>query len=182
MIAPRRCALSAPLAFALALIRDWAVARDQPEMRKLVDARATAFYLRDRDCPMSYEPSGEDFLSPCLAEADLMRRVLAPGAFAGWLTGFLPQLQRADARWLQPAIVTDREDPKLAHLDGLNLSRAWMLQGIAAGLPRGDPRRDRLLLNAFRHANAALPWVTGEHYSGGHWLGTFALYLVTIAP
>lgn len=179
---PIRSGEHSQTAFALALIRDWAVARDQPEMRKLVDARATEFYLRDRDCPMSYEPSGEDFLSPCLAEADLMRRVLAPRAFAGWLTGFLPQLQRADARWLQPAIVTDREDPKLAHLDGLNLSRAWMLQGIAAGLPRGDPRRDRLLLNASRHANAALPWVTGEHYSGGHWLGTFALYLVTIAP
>lgn len=179
---PVRSGEHSQTAFALGLIRDWAVARDQPQMRQLVDARAAAFYLRDRACPLAYEPSGEDFLSPCIAEADLMRRVLPPRDFASWLGAFLPQLQRADARWLQPATVTDREDPKLAHLDGLNLSRAWMLQGIAAGLPRGDPRRTRLLRSAAAHAGAALPWVTGEHYSGGHWLGTFALYLVTTQP
>ena len=179
---PVRSGEHSQTAFALGLVRDWAVARDQSQMRQLVDQRANAFYRQDRTCPLSYEPSGEDFLSPCLAEADLMRRVLAPQDFARWLSGFLPQLQRADARWLQPAIVTDREDPKLAHLDGLNLSRGWMLQGIAAGLPRGDPRRVRLLRTASAHAGAALPWVTGEHYSGGHWLGTFALYLVTMSP
>ena len=179
---PVRSGEHSQTAFALGLIRDWTLARDQAGMRKLVDARATSFYLRDRGCPMTYEPSGEDFLSPCLAEADLMRRVLKPREFAGWLSGFLPQLQRTDTRWLQPAIVTDREDPKLAHLDGLNLSRAWMLQGIAAGLPRGDIRRATLRRSAAAHASAALPWVTGEHYSGGHWLGTFALYLVTMTP
>src|SRR6185436_9383069 len=90
---------------------------------------------------LAYEPSGEDFLSPCLAEADLMRRVLSRPRFAAWLRTFLPGIPRdGRAGWLAPGVVTDRSDPKLAHIDGLNLSRAWMLEGIAAGLPAGDPR------------------------------------------
>jgi len=131
---------------------------------------------------LSYEPSGEDFLSPCLAEADFMRRVLDTKAFASWLSAFLPGIpERPGGGWLQPGVVTDRSDPKLAHIDGLNLSRAWMLEGIAHGLPNGDRRVPVLRAVAARHAGAALPAVTGEHYEGGHWLGTFAVYLTSAA-
>jgi hypothetical protein len=141
---------------------------------------AHRFYFGDRNCPLSYEPSGEDFLSPCLAEADFMRRVLAPEAYARWLTRFLPEIPRAAGEeWLAPAVITDRADPKLAHLDGLNLSRAWMLEGIAHGLPKSDPRIAALANTAARHREAALPFITGEHYEGGHWLGTFAVYLTS---
>jgi hypothetical protein len=149
---------------------------------RLIEDRARFFYLRDVSCPLAYEPSGEDFLSPCLAEADLMRRILAPAEYAGWLRKFLPAIpQREGADWLPPGIVTDRSDPKLAHIDGLNLSRAWMLQGIASGLPPRDRRIPALRAAADAHARAALPAVTGEHYEGGHWLGTFATYLTTRA-
>ena len=137
------------------------------------------YYLADRDCPIGYEPSGEDFLSPCLAEADFMRRILPPAEFARWLDGFLPRIpKRSDATWLAPGVVTDRSDPKLAHIDGLNLSRAWMRRGIASGLPADDARRAALESAAAQHAEAALPAVTGEHYEGGHWLGSFAVYLL----
>jgi hypothetical protein len=149
-------------------------------MRLLLEDAAQRFYRGDRACPLAYEPSGEDFLSPCLAEADFMRRVLGPVAFGHWLTAFLPTIPvKPGGAWLAPAVVTDRADPKLAHLDGLNLSRAWMLEGIAHGLPPGDPRRPALLDAAAAHRGAALPAVTGEHYEGGHWLGTFAVYLTS---
>ena len=111
-----------------------------------------------------------------------MRRVLAPAEFGRWLTGFLPVIpEHTGPMWLQPGVVTDRADPKLAHIDGLNLSRAWMLQGIAHGLPAGDRRIGALQAAAIRHSEAALPAVTGEHYEGGHWLGTFAVYLTSRA-
>jgi len=174
-------------AFALALMWDWAAVSGDVQMRNALTDAAQRFYLHDRSCPLSYEPSGEDFLSPCLAEADFMRRVLAPPAFARWLTAFLPRIPRSTASaavasaWLLPGVVTDRADPKLAHIDGLNLSRAWMLEGIAHGLPRDDPRIAALIAAAQVHAAAALPAVTGEHYEGGHWLGTFAVYLTSQA-
>lgn len=166
-------------AFSFGLTWDWAVITGDTAMQALLREKADAFYRRDRNCPIAFEPSGEDFLSPCLAEADFMRRVLAPAEFAAWLKGFLPGLPRAAKPWLAPGIVTDRSDPKLAHIDGLNLSRAWMLRGIARGLPARDPRRVALESAATAHAEAALPAVTGEHYEGGHWLGTFAVYLMT---
>lgn len=177
---PIRAGEHSQTAFAFGLIRDWAVLADNEAMRALVDAKSTEFHLVDRDCPLGYEPSGQDFLSPCIAEADLMRRVLPQAAYSKWLTQFLPGIPRDPAvPWLRPAVVSDRADPKLAHLDGLNLSRAWMLQGMAAGLPADDPRRAAILKAADEHAAASLPAVTGEHYEGGHWLGTFAVYLVT---
>jgi hypothetical protein len=167
-------------AFSLGLVLDWARTAGDHEMEALVSARARDFYAADRDCPIGYEPSGEDFLSPCLAEADLMRRVLDPPAFARWLGTFLPGLPTdGSAGWLQPGVVTDPSDPKLAHLDGLNLSRAWMLEGIAAGLPQADPRRPAINAAAAVHRERGLAAVTGEHYEGGHWLGSFATYLAT---
>jgi hypothetical protein len=167
-------------AFAFGLIWDWAaVAKDEP-MQALLRERIAAYYAKDTDCPLRFEPGGQDFLSPCLAEADLMRRVLPPADFAPWLKTFLPGLpSRAQDAWLSPEVVTDRSDPKLAHLDGLNLSRAWMLEGIAAGLPDGDARVEALRAAAAAHRSAGLESVTGEHYEGGHWLGSFATYLVT---
>jgi len=167
-------------AFALGLVLEWTAASGDGATRDLVRSRSRDFYLRDRDCPLAYEPSGQDFLSPCLAEADLVRRLLPPAPFAAWLSTFLPSLPRdGDAAWLPPAVVTDRSDPKLAHLDGLNLSRAWMLEGIASGLPAADPRRPGRR-GAARAPGAPAPAaVTGVHYEGGHWLGTFAVYLAT---
>lgn len=164
-------------AFSLGLLIDWARSTGNREAAALFEARARELYLKDKACPLEYEPSGEDFLSPCIAEADLMRRLLPPDHYATWLSGFLPQIG-GDA-WIVPAVVTDPTDGKLAHLDGLNLSRAWMLEGIAAGLPAGDPRVAFLRAAAAAHRESGLRSVTGEHYEGGHWLGSFATYLVT---
>ena len=179
-------------AFSFGLAWDWAAIAHDQSMTDLLRERIGVFYLDDRNCPVNYEPSGQDFLSPCLAEADLVRRVLPPDRFAAWLKTFLPeidarggnrmgarQLPTAPTGWLKPAVVTDPSDPKLAHLDGLNLSRAWMLEGIASGLPANDSRRQMLLDVARLHREAGLRAVTGEHYEGGHWLGSFAVYLVT---
>jgi len=167
-------------AFAFGLMLDWARTAGDRAAAELLERRVRELYLGDRGCPLSYEPSGHDFLSPCLAEADLLRRVLEPPAFAAWLGGFLPDIPlEAGADWLVPAVVTDPTDGKLVHLDGLNLSRAWMLQGIAAGLPEQDPRRAALSMAAGAHAESGLAAVTADSYEGGHWLGSFAVYLVT---
>jgi hypothetical protein len=167
-------------AFALGLILDYARAPGDASFTDLIVSKARQFYLSDKNCPLAYEPSGEDFLSPCLGEADLMRRVLPSREFARWLRTFLPQVSPASkGAWLQPEVSPDPSDPKLAHLDGLNLSRAWMLEGIARNLPKGDNRLPAIMAAAEKHRRAGLAAVTGEHYEGGHWLGSFAVYLVT---
>jgi len=167
-------------AFALGLMVDYARVSGDQTFAALVESKARQFFLNDKNCPLAYEPSGEDFLSPCLGEADLMRRVLPGRDFAAWLKTFLPQISTAATRpWLLPVVSPDPSDPKLAHLDGLNLSRAWMLQGIAAGLPKGDKRVPAITAAADAHRRAGLAAVTGEYYEGGHWLGSFAVYLVT---
>ena len=169
-------------AFSFGLVWDWAGVTGDAEMRRLLADAAGRFYQDDHNCPLNYEPSGQDFLSPCLAEADFMRRVLDKQAFREWLSGFLPGIPlNPVTQWLQPGVVTDRADPKLAHIDGLNLSRAWMLEGIAHGVGPDDRRSSALLAAANNHREAALPAVTGEHYEGGHWLGTFAVYLTSHA-
>jgi len=164
-------------AFSLGLMIDWARGAGDREAQTLFETRARELYLKDRACALEFEPSGEDFLSPCLAEADLMRRIMTPAFFAQWLAAFLPQVRGED--WITPAVVTDPSDGKLAHLDGLNLSRAWMLEGIAAGLPATDERVSVLRAAAAAHRESGLASVTGKHYEGGHWLGSFATYLVT---
>jgi hypothetical protein len=167
-------------AFGLGLMLDYARAAGNESFAKLITEQARKFYLADKDCPLTYEPSGEDFLSPVLGEADVMRRVLAPAEFAAWLNDFMPQIPtKANTNWLPIVVSTDPSDPKLAHLDGLNLSRAWMLEGIISGLPSDDTRRPALTAAAEAHRRAGLAAVTGEHYEGGHWLGSFAVYLVT---
>jgi len=170
-------------AFGLGLMLDYARKIDNEAFAKLAADSATKFFLNDKNAPLAYEPSGEDFLSPVLGEADVMRRVLPQKEFAGWLKDFLPQIPAASAdatsNWLTPVVSPDRSDPKLAHLDGLNLSRAWMLEGILSALPHDDPRRASLQAAADAHRRAGLAAVTGEHYEGGHWLGSFAVYLTT---
>jgi hypothetical protein len=173
-------------AFALGLILDYARSTGNQSLAKLASDSAKKFFLGDKNCPLAYEPSGEDFLSPCLGEADVMRRVLPPKEFAKWLKGFMPQIpmtprqsEAATTDWLPVVVSPDPSDPKLAHLDGLNLSRAWMLEGIISGLPADDPRRPVLQATADAHRRAGLAAVTGEHYEGGHWLGSFAVYLTT---
>ena len=164
-------------AFAFGLIHDYAAQSGDEQTRALLEDAARRFYLDDRNCPLDWEPSGHDFLSPCLAEADFMRRVLVPEDFAEWLTGFLPRIGQPG--WLAVATVTDREDGKLAHIDGLNLSRAWMLSGMAIGLPANDDRQQALLDAAGAHQEAGLEGVTDEFYAGSHWLASFATYLTT---
>jgi hypothetical protein len=167
-------------AFALGLTLDWAKEAERADVTEAVVARARDYYAADRDAPIAYEPSGHDFLSPALGEADLMRRVLNHAEYAGWLERFLPD-PGADAgrTWLTPVASPDRADGKLAHLDGLNLSRAWMLEGIAAALAPEHRWRPALAAAAARHAAAGLASVPAEHYAGSHWLGSFAVYLLT---
>ena len=167
---PDRSGQHANTAFALGLAIDSVSAT-------WLRTHAERFYAGDRNGPIAFEPSGEDFLSPCLAEADVMRRVYPAAQFADWLTGFLPNFGG-----LKPVISPDPIDGKLAHLDGLNLSRAWMLRGIAHCLPEDDPRRTPLLIMSEAHRTAGLTAVTGQHYEGGHWLGTFAVYLEAACP
>jgi len=177
---PIRTGEHSQTAFAFGLVLDYARAAGRDDLALLVEATARRLYLADRGADLAFEPSGQDFLSPALAEADLMRRVLPPAEFAPWLAEFLPDIPRDGAAdWLPLAVVTDRSDGKLAHLDGLNLSRGWMLEGIAAGLPQEDRRLPALRGAAADHAASAVASLTGEHYEGGHWLGSFAMYLTT---
>jgi hypothetical protein len=182
LLYPIRTGEHSQTAFALCLVWDWARVAGDEEMQELVKAKALEFHAEDRACNLSYEPGGQDFLSPCIAEADLMRRILPSREFARWLLEFLPEIpEDGGAAWLPVARVSDRSDGKLAHLDGLNISRAWMLEGILSALPVDDPRRSALEAAASAHRLAGLASVTGEHYEGGHWLGSFATYLVTRA-
>ncbi|NOX58908.1 MAG: DUF2891 domain-containing protein, partial [Planctomycetes bacterium] len=177
---PVRTGEHSQTAFALGLVLDWARSRQNVKMAELVTQRARDYYLKDRSANLAFEPDGQAFLSPILAEADVMRRVLNPAEYAVWLDAFLPELKKERMkRWLQPAIVTDKQDGHLVHLDGLNLSRAWMLEGMAKGLPPEDPRTARLQKAALEHRHAGLAAISGEHYEGGHWLGSFAVYLAT---
>ncbi len=177
---PVRGGEHAQTAFALGLALDWAREAGRDEVTRVVRARAEHYYGADRDAPTAYEPSGHDFLSPALGEADLMRRVLEPQLYTAWLERFLPEPGGPESqRWLTPVVSPDRADGKLSHLDGLNLSRAWMLDGIAAALPESHPWRVPLADAARRHADAGLASVPSEHYAGAHWLGSFAVYLLT---
>ena len=177
---PVRIGEHAQTALALGLMLDYARVTGDTKFAGLLASKARQFYLADKQCPLAYEPSGEDFLSPCLGEADVVRRVLPSPEFAHWLRSFLPQISDVEnGSWLQPVVSPDPSDPKLAHLDGLNLSRAWMLEGIAASLPKADRRLPTIMAAAKEHRRAGLVAVTGKHYEGGHWLGSFAVYLVT---
>jgi hypothetical protein len=167
-------------AFGIAFALDYARSVGHQELVGLLLERARTYFLDDQDYPAAWEPDGDDFFSSSLVEADLMRRVLTPAEFSPWLHAFLPGLERAEpASLLEPARVSDRSDPKIVHLDGLNLSRAWCMRSIAGALPEGDPVRTVLLDSAARHALATLPHIASGSYEGEHWLGTFAVYMMS---
>lgn len=174
---PIRTGEHSQTAFAFGLVLDYARTVGDADLEALLVGTSCGLYLDDRGADLAWEPSGQDFLSPILAEADLVARLLPPDAYADWLRRFLPGI--GDGDWLPVARVTDRSDGKLAHLDGLNLSRAWMLKRIAGALPADDPRRPAIAAAQRAHARAGLAAVDGAHYAGGHWLGTYAIYLLT---
>ena len=177
---PIRTGVHPNTAFGLAFALDYARAIGDPKLTVLIIERSHAYYGHDVNYPAAWEPGGEDFFSPALMEADLMRRVLPLREFQTWLHRFLPGISRNQPKaLLQPAVVTDRTDPKLVHLDGLNLSRAWCMRSIAAALPKTDPARRVLAASATAHANAALPFIASGNYEGEHWLASFAVYLLT---
>jgi hypothetical protein len=177
---PIRTGVHPNTAFGLAFALDYARAFGNHKLEALIVERSRFYYARDANYPAAWEPGGEDFFSPGLIEADLMRRVMSQREFAVWFHRFLPGTNRGEPKaLLQPAIVTDRTDPKLVHLDGLNLSRAWCMRSIAAALPRNDPARSVLTRSALAHAKVTLPHVASGSYEGEHWLASFAVYLLT---
>ncbi|WP_289029175.1 DUF2891 domain-containing protein [uncultured Paraglaciecola sp.] len=178
---PIRVGEHSQTAFAFGLMFDWSVTTGNQVFHDLLTTTINRLYKNDVNCPLNYEPSGQDFLSPCIAEADLMRRVLAPAQYAKWLADFLPSIPTdGSANWLTVATVSDKSDGKLAHLDGLNLSRAWMLEGVASVLSDQDARKSAIINAAKSHKKAGINAVIHDmHYMGSHWLGSFATYLET---
>jgi Protein of unknown function (DUF2891) len=177
---PIRSGVHPNTAFGLAFAHDYARTLKHKVLRELIEQRSRDYYGKDIDAPARWEPDGADFFSPSLMEADLMRRVLPAADFSAWLKGYLPGLAQGEPKTLlQPATVTDRSDPQIVHLDGLNLSRAWCMLGIARSLAKDDPRRKVLTEAAARHADAALRHVASGDYAGEHWLASFAVFLLT---
>jgi hypothetical protein len=177
---PIRTGVHQNTAFGLTLALDYARGTGRTELAKVIAERSRAYYGRDVNIPAPWEPDGADFLSPSLTEADLMRRVLSAEEFKVWFARYLPGLARGEPQTLlTPVEVTDRKDLQLVHLDGLNLSRAWCMRGIAAGLPRDDAVRQVLLRSAARHESAGLSHVASGDYAGEHWLASFAVYLLS---
>lgn len=165
--------------FALGQILDYARTMQNTNLEEVVVGRAKAFYLDDLDYPVNYEPSGHDFFSSCWNEADLMRRVLPPSDFHRWLQRFLPRLaEQLHDGTIAPVVVSDMSDPKLVHLAGLNLNRAWCMQSVAAALPENDSMRAELLDSSQAHLEAGLAYINSGHYEGDHWLATFGLYAI----
>ncbi|HET8854406.1 MAG TPA: DUF2891 domain-containing protein [Salinimicrobium sp.] len=159
-------------AFALSFAYDYATALEKTEFRELIGERARTFYVNDDNCPLAWEPSGFDFLSPCFSEIDIMRRILPKNAFFMWMEDFMPQLKSNDFS-LEVGEVSDRTDGKLVHLDGLNFSRAWVMFGLANQYPE---TYSHLREVAQEHMHYSFPNLVDDTYEGGHWLGTFALY------
>jgi hypothetical protein len=181
---PIRTGVHPNTAFGLAFALDYARAADHKALSALLEERSRTYFARDAGAPARWEPDGADFFSPSLMEADLMRRILPAGEFQAWLRRFLPELVQGEPKTLfEPAQVTDRSDPQIVHLDGLNLSRAWCMRNLAAALPKDDPARKLLAAGADRHAEAALRHVASGDYVGEHWLATYAVYMLqTPAP
>lgn len=171
LLYPIRVGEHSNTAFGLRLALDFAIASGDSSLQKSIEDRSRFFYLNDKGCPLTWEPSGFDFLSPCLEEAALMKKVLSPTEFEKWVKDFLPEMLSSDFQ-LEPARVSDRKDGKLVHLDGLNFSRAWCLYIIAADHPEWSHLNN--IANA--HIQFSLPNLLEDSYEGGHWLGSFALY------
>ncbi len=168
---PNRTGEHPNTAFGLSFAYDYAITVGDTELSQLIELRSRDFYFTDKQCPISWEPSGFDFLSPCVEEIDIMRKVLPMEEFEAWLEEFLPELTDKEFQW-EVGVVSDRSDGKLVHLDGLNFSRAWCLYGLANEYPKWEHLR--AIANA--HVNSSLPAIVDEHYEGTHWLGSFAIY------
>ena len=177
LVYPIRVGEHSNTAFGLSFAYDYAVQFDDQALKRIIVSRAKEFYSSDIDCPISWEPSGYDFLSPCLQEVDLMRKILSTSEFETWLGAFLPELIEGTLD-LEPGLVRDRSDGKLVHLDGVNFSRAWCLYRLSNIYP--DNAHIRQLADI--HMEASLDNIVGDHYSGGHWLGSFALYALQSIP
>jgi hypothetical protein len=168
-------------AFGIAFALDYARTLGHTTLETLLVERALHYFSNDADAPARWEPNGADFFSPSLIEADLMGRVLPPADFAQWFSHFLPGIAQGEpTNLLAPAYVSDRTDPQIVHLDGLNLTRAWCMKGIATALPDGDPARSVLLESAEGHAQASLPHIASGDYMGEHWLASFAVYMLSV--
>lgn len=176
LVYPIRVGEHTNLAFGLRLTYDYAVTANDTALKNSITRAALSFYKNDRNCPLAWEPSGYDFLSPCLEEAALMTRILPQKEYTGWLIKFLPQLYISSFN-LEPGKVKDRTDGKLVHLDGLNLSRAWCFTEIQRALGRTSPGRLTQLHDA--HLLAGLKNVASGDYAGEHWLASFAIYALT---
>lgn len=177
---PIRCGFHPETAFPLGQMMDYARAVGAKEFEELLEAKCLEFYRKDVNYPVAYEPSGHDFFSSGLNEADLMRRVLGEGEFEVWLARFFPDLESGRlGNLLEPVSPKDLRDGHLVHLVGLNLNRAWAMRGIASALPKDDSRRKVLLAAARRHQETGLKQVFSGSYEGEHWLGSFAVYLLT---
>jgi hypothetical protein len=178
---PIRTGVHPNTAFGLSFALDYARTVKHKELSERIEERSRTYYVKDIDAPARWEPDGADFFSPSLMEADLMRRVLPAAEFQTWLGKYLPRLAKGEPKNLfEPATVTDRSDPQIVHLDGLNLSRAWCMRNIAKALPANDPARKVLTEAAARHAEAALKHVASGDYAGEHWLASFAVYLMSV--
>lgn len=173
---PIRVGTHSNTAFGLAFAWDYAETVDDHSLKESIKNKARKFYLKDKNCPLSWEPGGADFLSPCLQEAALMKRILPLDEFKAWLADFLPQLYDKNFS-LDTGKVADRTDGHLVHLDGLNYSRAWALHKIIEGMPA----LKHLENTANKHISHALPNLIGDDYAGGHWLGSFAIYALSAA-
>ncbi len=179
---PVRAGTHNSTAYAFTHALDYARVAGDAELERILVARSRDYFLADRDCPGGWEPSGEDFVSPCLVEADLMRRVLSGPEFAAWLDGFLPDLAAPSLEPLRrPPAVLDPEDPRVGHLIGLSLQRAASYRGIGGALSEGDPRHELFGRLAALHAEHGLGLMEGSGYGGEHWLASFAIYLLSDA-
>jgi hypothetical protein len=164
-------------AFGLTFAYDYAKTVGHEELKQIIEKRARGFYINDANCPISWEPSGFDFLSPCLEEAAIMKRILSKEEFSSWIADFLPQLYDKNFD-IETGKVSDRKDGKLVHLDGVNFSRAWSLNIIADGVEE----LKHLNNIANKHINYSLPNIVDDNYEGGHWLGSFAIYALNSMP
>ena len=177
---PIRTGVHPSTAFGLSFALDYARAVGNRKLEELAEERARAYFGKDADAPARWEPDGVDFFSPSLMEADLMRRVLPVSEFREWFHLFLPGIAKSEPKTLlEPAKVTDRTDPQIVHLDGLNLSRAWCMRNITSALLKDDPARKVLAESAARHLEAGLKHVASGDYAGEHWLASFAVYMLS---
>ncbi len=178
LIYPIRVGEHTNIAFGLSLAYDFAQTTNHSQLKDLIKSRAKYWFGNDQGCPLGWEPSGFDFLSPCFQELDIMRKVMDAQEFEIWLGKFMPELNSPDFT-LQPGKVSDRTDGKLVHLDGLNFSRAWVIYGLIRQFP---DKYDHLLPIANAHVSYSLPSIVDDNYEGTHWLGSFAVYALQQAP